>query len=338
MGWDLSIVCALLLAIGLLGYVVLDGVSLGSGIMLAMLTKKEDKTTFVRSFASVHFSNGLWLLLCALGLMVAFPIAFEALVEAFSIPLVIMLCAWLVRIVSGKKLMQIAAQQSAVLYTLFSMSTLMIAFCQGTMLGAVIQGMALDGHQFAGDVWSWLTWFSVLTGLVTVLMYALLGVTWSLFSVPDAALADTLRRYSHHVLVWCGYGLIAVQLIMPFLTDALRERWLTLPNFFHMGFVPMLALMVYVWVYYVIRFSEWKVWPFGIVLQLLATVYFTLVTSLWPAVIPPNLTLAEATGAQPNVSFMLGGALVLLPVLIAYSVWCHRHFYLTTYKRIQYAY
>lgn len=327
MGWDLSTVSALLLAIGLISYVVLDGVSLGSGIMLPTLRKASAKTTFARSFAPVHLSNGLWLLMCALGGMVAFPAAFRVLLEALTIPISIMLVAWLVRVWSGQKLLHTSAEQGASYYVLFSVSALVIALSQGMMLGAVIQGMTLEGTQFIGNTWDWLTWFSGLTGITVVLTYALLGATWSLFAVPDTNLRATLRAYSRHVLVWCGYALMALQLIMPFLTDALRERWLTLPNFFHMGFVPMLALMAYVWVYYVIRFSEWKVWPFGIVLQVVGTAYFTLVTSLWPALVPPSLTLADAAAASSSLSLMLWSAVIIVPALIAYSLWRHLGFY-----------
>ena len=48
-------------------------------------------------------------------------------------------------------------------------------------LGALLQGIAVEGRAYAGGWWDWLTPFSLLTGVALVVGYALLGATWLIY-------------------------------------------------------------------------------------------------------------------------------------------------------------
>ena len=43
--------------------------------------------------------------------------------------------------------------------------SIVAAFAQGITLGALLQGIAVDGRAYAGGWWDWLTPFSLLTGV-----------------------------------------------------------------------------------------------------------------------------------------------------------------------------
>src|ERR671929_84337 len=45
-------------------------------------------------------------------------------------------------------------------------------------IGAMLQGVAVEGRAYAGGWWDWLSPFSILVGLALVCGYALLGATW----------------------------------------------------------------------------------------------------------------------------------------------------------------
>ena len=45
-------------------------------------------------------------------------------------------------------------------------------------LGALLQGITIEGRAYAGGWWEWLTPFSLLTGASLVVAYALLGAAW----------------------------------------------------------------------------------------------------------------------------------------------------------------
>ena len=46
------------------------------------------------------------------------------------------------------------------------------------MLGTFVQGIEIEGREFAGGSFDFLTPFSVMTGIALIFGYALLGATW----------------------------------------------------------------------------------------------------------------------------------------------------------------
>jgi len=325
MGLDLVTVWTLVIGFGLMMYVLLDGFDLGIGLLFLGVRNKHDRDIMVNSVAPVWDGNETWLVLGGAGLMAAFPLAYSVILEALYIPLLAMLFGLILRGVAFEFRFKAIPKHQGVWDILFCIGSLLATFFQGASMGAVIQGFAVENSQYVGGAWDWLNWFSILTGFSLLPAYALLGSTWLLIKT-EGELYKKMRHYSHHLLVWLGYAMTAILLITPFLNDALRERWLTLPNFFYMGFVPMLGLMLYTWVYYVIRFSDWEKWPFAITLTMLGTAYFTLITSLWPNIIPPNITTHEAAAPESSLRFALWGVVIIVPVILGYTYWSYHVF------------
>src|SRR3546814_20622125 len=57
----------------------------------------------------------------------------------------------------------------------FTTGSVIATFAQGIALGALLQGITVEGRAYAGGWWEWLTPFSLLTGLGLLIGYALLG-------------------------------------------------------------------------------------------------------------------------------------------------------------------
>lgn len=328
MGLDLVTVWSIVLAVGLALYVLLDGMYLGVEMLLLSSRKSSDRMVMVRSLKSFNVGNAAWLILCIVGFIMTFPLAGSVFLQAFWLPSLLMLLGFGLRVIATQCLLKASNRQQGPWVFFLGLGSVLATFCQGALIGAFMQGVAVEDFQFVGSAWDWLSWFSALTGITLILTYLVLGSTGLL--MPPALnkdLKQKMRHYSHHLLVWFGYAIMAVQLITPFLTDALRERWLGLPNFFYMGFVPMLGLMAYVWVYYVIRFSKWQVWPFGVFLIFLGTVYFTLIISLWPMVIPAELTIHNTAASEPTLKLALWVSVIALPAIMVYLYRSYYVFY-----------
>ena len=323
MGLDLVTVWTLIISFCLIIYVLVDGFDLGIGLLFLGVRNKRERSSMVKSGTPLWDGNEAWLIAGGASLMVAFPLAFSVILEALYIPLLAMTFGLVLRGVALAIRLRSVPTNYGTWDILICIGSLLATFFQGAVMGAVVQGFAVENNQYVGGAWDWLSWFSILTGLSLLPAYALLGSTWLLIK-SEGELYEKMRHYSHHLLVWLGYAMTIIVLITPFLTDALRERWLTLPNFFYMGFVPMLALMVYTWVYYVIRFSPWRRWPFAIVLLLLAHAYFILITSLWPHIIPPSITTHETAASEPVLRLALWGVVVFVPIILGYTGWVYR--------------
>ena len=161
-------------------YVVMDGFDLGLGILFPLFPERRDRDVIMNSVAPVWDGNETWLVLGGGGLMAAFPLAYAVLMPALytpddrdaarpdlsrrrlRIPLAIR---------SGERNRWDLA---------FTGGSLVAALAQGIALGAILQGVHVEGRQYAGGWWDWLTPFSILTGAALVIGYALLGAPgWS---------------------------------------------------------------------------------------------------------------------------------------------------------------
>ena len=83
---DLVPLWTLILALGILLYVLLDGFDLGVGILYGFAPDAPSRTLLMNSIAPIWDGNETWLVFIGLGLMAAFPLAFAILLPAMYFP------------------------------------------------------------------------------------------------------------------------------------------------------------------------------------------------------------------------------------------------------------
>lgn len=91
MGIDLPVVWIIIIAFGLMMYVIMDGFDLGIGILFPFVKAREDRDVMVNTVAPVWDGNETWLVLGGAGLMAAFPLAYAVVLSALYLPLLLML-------------------------------------------------------------------------------------------------------------------------------------------------------------------------------------------------------------------------------------------------------
>jgi cytochrome d ubiquinol oxidase subunit II len=199
--------------------------------------------------------------------------------------------------------------------------SLVATFAQGVTLGALLQGITIQGRSYAGGWWEWLSPFSLLTGVSLVVGYALLGAGWLIWKTEGRIQADA-RRYAKPLLPALLVLLGAVSLATPFLEEKYYERWFQFPGL--LVTVPMPLLVAGV---------SWKLWrslqcdndahPFLWGLALFALALLGLAVSMWPDVIPGRLSIWQAAAPYSSQLFMLVGASVLIPLILIYTAWSY---------------
>ena len=174
---DLALIWALLIAFAILAYVVLDGFDLGVGILFPFIDGTRNRDTAMNSVAPVWDGNETWLVLGGGGLFAVFPLAYAIILPALYAPVIAMLLGLVLRGVAFE--FRWKTERGKFLWDwAFAGGSLVAALAQGIMLGAMIQGIKVEGRAYAGGWFDWLTPFSLLTGLALVVGYALLGATW----------------------------------------------------------------------------------------------------------------------------------------------------------------
>ncbi|WP_375308253.1 cytochrome d ubiquinol oxidase subunit II [Bradyrhizobium sp. A11] len=318
MSIDLTLIWALLIATAVLLYVVMDGFDLGVGILFPAEAARAERDVMVNSVAPVWDGNETWLVLGGGGLFAVFPLAYATIFPALYMPLILMLLALVFRGVAFE--MRFRARTSAGETwwdRAFSWGSFAAAFLQGVCLGAIVQGIRVEGRAYAGGWWDWLTPFSVLTGIALVVGYGLLGACWLIWKT-DGALQARCRNYAR-VLGFATLGFIAViSLMMVIQSAAFRERWLTLPNMLYAAPVPiLLALLAWRFQRALARGEDGM--PFLCALGFFLLSYAGLGISMWPMIVPPSVTIWQAATHPSSQLFLLVGAAVLVPVILVYT-------------------
>lgn len=320
MPFDLAFIWAGLIAFAVLAYVVLDGFDLGVGILFPFIGKTKDRDLAMNTIAPVWDGNETWLILGGGGLFAVFPLAYAVVMPALYAPIIAMLLALVFRGVAFEFRWRTKRGQYLWDFSFFG-GSVMAAFAQGVALGALVQGIDVDGRAYGGGNWDWLTPFSLLTGIALVTGYALLGATWLVFKT-EGPVRDRARHYAWITGVGT-FGLIGViSLITPFLVPAYLPRWFALPNLFFTIWVPVMLLGAGYVFLRGLR-EERDHWPFLASLAMFVLSFVGLGISFYPYMVPPNLTIWDVAAPDESLWFLLAGALVLIPMILAYTVYAY---------------
>jgi len=309
-----------IIAAGVFLYVLLDGFDLGIGVLYGFAADPADRELMMNSIAPVWDGNETWLVFGGLALISVFPLAFAIILPAVYFPILIMLVALAFRGVAFEFRFQDPGGR-AFWDRAFHYGSLVATFAQGLVLGAFIQGFRVEGREFAGGSFDFLTPFSVLTGLALVFGYALLGAGW-LIMKTDGALRDWARRAGRVCLLVVLIGVVMVYVWTPLLEPTVARRWMSWPDVLFQVPVALLTVAACFWEWRVLGSSK-DAAPFAVAIILFLLSYLGLAISLWPMVVPYHFTLWQAASSPSTQAFLLVGTLFMLPVILMYSGWSY---------------
>lgn len=315
---DLSLIWAVLIATAVFLYVCMDGFDLGVGILFPAVHDRAERDVMVNSVAPVWDGNETWLILGGGGLFAVFPLAYATIFPALYMPLIVMLLALVFRGVAFETRFRVESERSRLWWDRsFSRGSYVAAFCQGICLGALVQGIRVEGRAYAGGWWDWLTPFSVMTGLALVVGYGLLGACWLIWKT-EGELQQRFRILARRLGLATLAFIAIVSLVMPFLQETFRARWFSWPTSLFAAPVPLLVLAL-AWRFLKALDRREEIAPFVCALGLFLLSYAGLIISIWPMIVPPSITIWEAATAPASQMFLLIGTLFLLPLILGYT-------------------
>lgn len=316
--FDIPLIWAMIIALGVLIYVVLDGFDLGIGILFPFIKGQQERDVMMNTVAPVWDGNETWMVLGGAGLFAAFPIVYATVLSALYMPITLMVIALIFRGVAFE--FRFKANRSKALWDMaFIWGSTLASFLQGVILGAYIQGLKTENGIYVGGSLEWLTPFALFTGLGVVVMYAALGCGWLILKT-DQALQNKMYDLMPKLIFTLLAIFIAVSLYTPYSQPAIAEKWFTVPQLIYFSPVPILVLIFsyLAWRACVNR-SEYK--PFIYTLMLMFLAYSGFVISLWPYIIPPSVTIWDAAAPKESQIFALVGAAIMIPIILVYTFW-----------------
>ncbi|OEC34709.1 cytochrome d ubiquinol oxidase subunit II [Pseudomonas cuatrocienegasensis] len=321
MGIDLPFIWAVIIIFSIMMYVVMDGFDLGIGILFPFVKSERERDVMMNTVAPVWDGNETWLVLGGAGLFGAFPLAYSVVLSALYLPLIFMLLGLIFRGVAFEFRFKAKAEKRHLWDKAFIGGSLTATFFQGVALGAFIDGFQVVERKFVGGAFDWFTPFSLFCGVALIAAYALLGCTWLIMKTEGR-----LQQQMHDLarpLVFVVLGVTAlVSLWTPLAHSPIAERWFSMPNLLLFMPVPVLVLLA-TWALLRAIARNANISPFILTLVLIFLGYSGLGISLWPYIIPPSVTIWEASAPPQSQGFMLVGALLIIPFILMYTAWSY---------------
>lgn len=319
----LPVVWFFIIGFGVMMYVLLDGFVLGIGILAPFADDEHQRDHMMNTAAPIWDGNETWLVLGGASLLAAFPKAYSVILSALYLPVLLMLIALIFRGVAFE--FRFKAHRSRWVWgAAFHFGSLAAAFAQGVILGAIMQGLPLENGKYVGGAFGWFSPFAMLTGVSLIFGYALLGATWLILKTDGRVqrIAFDLARPLMMVVICCMF-LVSVSL--PFLDSQLMQRWFTLPNFLYLSPVPVLTVLNAMALWRAV-IKDRELAPFVLSLTFFVLGFVGLILGIWPNIVPPGLSIRDASASTSSQTFVLVGAAIMLPAVLAYTAYSYRVF------------
>ena len=324
-GW-LPIVFALVMALSMLAYVILDGYDLGVGALLDSADTVQQKDTMIASIGPFWDANETWLVLGVGVLLVGFPMAHGVILGSLYLPVALMLVALSLRGVAFDFRVKAKDHHRPLWDKAFYLGSILASWSQGFMLGQLITG-------FKQDLPGYL--FSALIGFCLVFAYRLLGAAW-LIMKTEGALQLNAVDWAKGSLWLTAAGVLAISVATPWVSPRIFDKWFSFPNVLMLFPIPAMTMALF----FVIsrslsrlptRLAQGNQYgaavPFASTVGVFLLSFYGLAYSLFPWLVIDKLDIWQAASAPEALLVIFYGVVVVLPVIIGYTIFAYRVFW-----------
>ncbi len=299
-------------------YVLLDGFDLGVGILSLTASDEQRRGLLMTSLGNVWDANETWLVLMAGALFGAFPLAFGTILNALYLPLMLMVVGLILRAVAfefrehsnTKKVWNIAFGGGSFIASLF----------QGFALGGVLAGIKVDaaGH-FAGGMWDWLSWHSLLMALTLVQGYVLIGSVYLILKT-EGKLQESHFQTAKIAAVTTLIGAVIITISTPIVYENARARLFHQPEVYIFALIPILGIIL-VGLLLQSLMRKQEILPFVYTVLIFLLTFLGLGFIAFPYIIPPSVTIYEAASSPSAMVFMIIFIGFLIPIMLFYNIY-----------------
>ncbi len=324
-GW-LPVVFALVMALSMLAYVILDGYDLGVGVLLDSADTVQQKDAMIASIGPFWDANETWLVLGVGVLLVGFPMAHGVILGALYMPVALMLVALSLRGVAFDFRVKAKDHHRPLWDKTFYIGSMLAAWSQGFMLGQLITGFKQDASGYL---------FSTLIGFCLVFAYRLLGAAW-LIMKSEGALQMNAVVWAKGSLWLAAAGVLAISIATPWVSPRIFDKWFSFPNLLMLFPIPAMTIALF----FVIsrslsrlptRLAQGNQYgaavPFAGTVGVFLLSFYGLAYSLFPWLVIDRLDIWQAASAPEALWVIFYGVVVVLPVIIGYTIFAYRVFW-----------
>lgn len=320
---SLALIWLGIIAFVIIMYVLLDGFTLGMGLLFPWIKNDNERDIMVGTVLPVWDGNETWLVLAGASLYGAFPEAFSVLFSALYLPVMLLILGLLFRGISFEFRLKALKTKHIWDKCLFG-GSLMAVIAQGLIIGSYVQGFKLDAQTGEIIPYQWFSWFSIFCAIALVIGYTLLGSA-RLIKKTHGNLQDRLFAISAKLQWLLLITLLFVGIYSPFSRQGIQSYWFILQHSSFKILFPVLVIIL-MGLHAVAIKRKLEDLPFPILISVFILAYIGFVASDLPYIVPHKITFMQAKADDGALLFMLFGVAILLPLLLFYTGYAYRIF------------
>jgi cytochrome d ubiquinol oxidase subunit II len=316
---DLVHVWVFLVGLVVILYVILDGFSLGTGLLFPTAKNEAERDTLMNSIAPVWDVNQTWIVFGGGALFATFPTTYAVLFSALYIPLLTFIFGLIFRGVALE--FRANSHRKTAWNRAFFIGSLVAVLAQGITLGAYISGIKTTNFVFSGGAFDWLTPFSVMVGLALIAGYSLLGATYLLIKTTGPVRDRAFDQALLAALIVAGF-MVIVSIWTPVQNPEIAARWFSRPRIYFIWVFPLFGITSFYLLIQSLKKRQ-ETLPFLFSSLLFLSAYLGLEAALYPYAVLPDITVFQAAAQRETLVFTLWGVALVLPFVLGYTLYSY---------------
>jgi len=316
--WMPLLFAAVLLIIIVCGS-VFEGLDTGVGC-LSLIAPPPLQSRMLSLLGPWRDANSYWLLLGLGVLFAAFPGAWASIFGRLYLPLMLLGLGVLLRTSAYELRARAPHTMQAYWARVFGLGSLLSAFSQGWVLARIVAGPAQTTSIL----------FSLLLGLCALAWFCLLGATW-LIMREGGALRARAALWARSSIYLAAAGVTALSVVLAFSNTGVYLKWTEGLKWPRIISLWLLLLFCFVGLDMGLRrlttaSLRFTSLPFATVLFVFLVLVGGLIYSFFPYLVLDEMTIWDAAASTSSLRFVIGLALVALPVALVFNGWVYRGF------------
>ena len=318
---ELNVLWFILIGVLFAGFFILEGFDYGVGILLPFAGKNDtERRVILNTIGPFWDGNEVWLLTAGGAIFAAFPNWYATLFSGFYLAFFLILLGLIVRGVAIDFRSKVDSPTWRKTWDgLFFIGSLLPALLFGVAVSNFLTGVPIDANmEFVGSLFTLITPYTLLGGIVFVLVFAYHGALFLSLKSGVDSLTNRVKAYSVKIGVAMLVATVAWVIYGALITGILNSVIAVIA-------VALAALSLIVSVVLQLKGRSGLAFVASILAILFVTVmvFATMFPNVLISTLNPlwNLTIYNACSSPYTLKIMTIVALTLVPIVLIYQGW-----------------
>lgn len=326
---DLQTAWYLVMGVSVLMYTILDGFDLGVGALHLCAKTDEQRRIFLNAIGPVWDGNEVWIVIVMGGLFAGFPNAYATVFSGFYTLLMFLIAGLIFRAVAIEFRSKTASSVWRQIWdAIFCVSSVLLAFVIGLILGNLILGVPIDANQdFVGTFADFFRPYAVLVGLLSMALFAMHGAIY-LYMKTDGESHAIVRRWINPAIAVFVFFFIVTTIVTLVTLPEMFQPHLNQP---FLWLLPVFAIAAIVNIPIQVK-KDRGGWAFisscASIFLLLCLFHIGTFPYIVHSTIDPSysLTIYNSASSPKTLGVLLTVVALGVPLVLAYGFWIYRIF------------